>query len=240
MCSAVKGEFVSWVLLLQLRKELYKSNNSRMDLLGKKVYRTVGVIWCFSLNKRVLSRNEVIYFVFLTCFVNIECVKEAKCAMQLSDMQGSDLNLIVTERPPKTPSVSQHLEFISRIDKHKYSHIVLHKPPNRSYTPCCQRLAGLSVWDWLLGGNFCQQTVKTATWQHSISWRFEEKRRRLRSDSQPLRSPSSISVDISECCISCQNAVWKRATDTVLGCGKQIWMCLMLSGPFEKFQPKHE
>lgn len=29
-------------------------------------------------------------------------------------------------------------------DKHKYSHIILHSPPNTSYTPCCQRLGGLS------------------------------------------------------------------------------------------------
>lgn len=108
----------------------------------------------------------------------------------------SDLNMIVTERPQRTPSVSQHLEFISSIDKHKYSHIILHKPPNISCTPCCQRLGGLSVcllWqdkrDWLWGElHFCQQTVKTVTWQRSISWRLGEERRRLRSDSQPLRS----------------------------------------------------
>lgn len=79
---------------------------------------------------------------------------------------------------------------------HKYSHIIPHKPPNTSYTPCCQRLGGLSpclLWQdksaWLCGElHFCQQTVKIVTWQRSISWTFEEKRRRLRSDSQPLRS----------------------------------------------------
>lgn len=153
----------------------------------------------------------------------------------------TDLNSIVTERPQKTPSVSQHLEFISRIDRHKYSHIVLHKPPNTSCTPCCQRLGGLSLWDWLWGEiTFLPADCKNryVTTQHLMEvWGKEEK---IEIRFSTALFPSSISVDISECFISCQNVVWKRATDTVLGCGKQIWMCLMLSGLFEKFQPKHE
>lgn len=100
----------------------------------------------------------------------------------------TNLNLILPEegkRRPVSPSVSQHLGFIYRRDKHKYSHIFLHKPPNTSCTPCCQRLGGLSpacsdrireigFWKW----HFCQQTVKTVTWQHSISWWLEKEERR--------------------------------------------------------------
>lgn len=163
--------------------------------------------------------------------------------------EDTDLNLIVTEQPNRPPSVSQHLEFISGVDKHKYSHIIPHKPPNTSYTPCCQRLGGLSpclLWQdkraWLWGGiTFLPADCKNryVTTQQLVDVWGKEEKIEIRFSTAPL--PSSISVDISECFISCQNAVWKRATDTaVLCCGKQIWLCLMLSGLFEKFQTKHE
>lgn len=126
-----------------------------------KSYKRVGILRCSSFspsNMRLLTRNHVICFFFLTCFVNIRgCGPKGLQAGRTCDAAfwhagDTDLNLIVTERPQKTPSGSQHLEFISRRDKHKYSHIILHKPPNTSYTPCCQRLGGLSPWDCLFGG----------------------------------------------------------------------------------------
>lgn len=92
-----------------------------------------------------------------------------------------------------------------------------------------------------LGEKFLPADCKNryVTTQHLMEVWGKEEKIEIRFPTAPL--PSPISVDISECFISCQNVVWKRATDTaVLGCGKQIWMCLMLSGLFEKFQPKHE
>lgn len=138
----------------------------------------------------------------------------------------TDLNVIVTEWTQKTSSVSQHLVFISRIDKHKYSHIILHKPPNTSYTPCCQRLGGQSPWDWLWEKwHFCQQTVKTVTWQRSISWWFGE---RGEDWDQILNRSTPIFHQcwhfrgfyiMSECGL--KTCHW-HCGSVVLGCGKQI------------------
>lgn len=171
-----------------------------------------GFYVCWVLSSE-LTRNKVIYLFFSTCFVNIRVCWP------------KDLNLIVTARPHKTLSASQHLEFISRIDKHKYSHNILPKPPNTSYTPCCQRLGGLSPWDWLWGEiTFLPADCKNGyvTTQHHMEVWGKEEKIEIRFPTAPL--PASISVDISECFISCQNAVWKRATDTDLGCGRQIWI----------------
>lgn len=106
----------------------------------------------------------------------------------------TNLNLIVTEECPASPSVSQHLEFIYWWDKHKYSHIILHKPPNTSYTPCCERLGGLSP--------ACSDRIREiemtflpadckdryVTTQHLLKVGKRGEERRLRSDSQPLCS----------------------------------------------------
>lgn len=141
-------------------------------------------------------------------------------------------------KSPVTPSVSQHLEFIYLWDKHKYSHIILRKTPKHiTHSPRCQRLGGLSpacsdriraieLWKW----HFCQQTVKTFTWQQSISWRLESEggreRRRLRSDSQLLCS-HLLSMLTFQCVLyHVRMWFWKCATDIVvlkLSCGKQIW-----------------
>lgn len=157
-----------------------------------------------------------------------------------------NLDLIVTEecqRNSGTPSVSYHLQFIYCRDKHKYSHIILRKTPKHIIHPllleisrlslaCSDRIQEIRLWKW----HFCQQTVKTFTWQQSISWRLQRRWGEKREDWDQTLSFSALIVHqcwhfrvfyiMSEC------GCWKYATDTVVlrfSCGKSIWMCLALS-----------
>lgn len=132
------------------------------------------------------------------------------------------LNLTVPEecqRTPATPSLLQHLEFICRPDKHKYSHIILRKSLlnciAHSLLSEIRRAIFCLYWqdngDRPLEMTFlpadCKGCYVTTEHLLKVGKRGEERKEKIEIRLPAALLPSSINVDIWECFISCQNVV---------------------------------
>lgn len=123
----------------------------------------------------------------------------------------TNLNLIVTEerpRSPATPSLSQHQEFIYQRDKHKYSHIILRKPPKhitRSLLSEIRWAISCLLWqdkrDRPLEMTFlpadCKDRYVTTEHLPKAGKRGEEREEKIEIRLLAAPLPSSINVDIS-------------------------------------------
>lgn len=145
-----------------------------------------------------------------------------ECICTISTPVNTHLNLTVPEecqRTPATPSLLQHLEFICRPDKHKYSHIILRKSLlnciAHSLLSEIRRAIFCLYWqdngDRPLEMTFlpadCKGCYVTTEHLLKVGKRGEERKEKIEIRLPAALLPSSINVDIWECFISCQNVV---------------------------------